>query len=145
MDDYFLKGSESQSGAQSNDEREPVTQKASESDSNTLAIVGTLAAARSQRERRFKRLVSEWKDQRNGYSSDPLELAMCVPYQKIMAMGPEVVPLILRELEQQPDHWFWALNMLTDSNPICPEHAGYFNEMVNDWLQWGRENGFLRA
>lgn len=107
------------------------------------AVASIAAEAAAQRERRFERLVFEWKEQRNGYSSDPLELAMCIPYQKIIAMGPGVIPLVLRELEKQPDHWFWALNMLTDANPIAPGHRGNFSNMVEDWLRWGRENGFL--
>lgn len=114
------------------------------SDLATLAIAQKIAADRSERDRRFKRFVSEWGQQRNEYSSDPQELAMCPAYQKIIAMGPEAIPLILNELKCRPDHWFWALNMLTDTNPIRAEHAGNFNEMVNDWLVWGRENGYLR-
>ncbi|MGH7139659.1 MAG: hypothetical protein ACREHD_28300 [Pirellulales bacterium] len=102
------------------------------------------ALTQAQRERRFKRLVSQWRQQRNQYSSDPRDLAMCPAYQKIIAMGPEAIPLVLNELQRRPDHWFWALDMLTDTNPIRPEHAGDFKEMVNDWLLWGRDNGFIR-
>jgi hypothetical protein len=102
-----------------------------------------IASSRAQQERRFKRLVSDWKHQRNEYSSDPRELAMCPAYQKIIAMGPEVIPLVLNELRRTPDHWFWALDMLTDANPIRPEHGGNFGEMVDDWLRWGRDNGFI--
>jgi hypothetical protein len=108
-----------------------------------LAVAKTVAAARSQREKKFKRLVSEWKEQRNKWSSDPHEWAMSPAYQKIIAMGPEAIPLVLKELMRRPDHWFWALNMLSDTNPIRPEHAGDFREMINDWLKWGRENGYL--
>jgi hypothetical protein len=38
-------------------------------------------------ELQFKKLVREWKQERNRYSSRPDEWAMCWPYQKIMAMG----------------------------------------------------------
>lgn len=114
------------------------------SDLATLAIARKIAADRSERERRFNRFVSEWRQQRNEFSSDPQELAMCPAYQKIIAMGPEAIPFILNELRCRPDHWFWALNTLTDTNPIRAEHAGNFNEMVNDWLVWGRENDYLR-
>ncbi len=116
---------------------------ANDSDAATLAVAGMLAASRAPRERRFKRLVSEWKQQRNEYSSDPREWAMCPAYQKIIAMGPEAIPLVLNELRRRPDHWFWALDMLTDANPIQADHCGNFTEMVSDWLQWGRNNGFI--
>ena len=45
-------------------------------------------------------------------------------YQKIIGMGPAVVPLILSELETEPDHWFWALEAITDENPVSESDAG---------------------
>lgn len=33
-------------------------------------------------------------------------------------MGEAAVPLILRDLEHQPDHWFWALREITQANPV---------------------------
>ena len=38
-------------------------------------------------------------------------------------MGPEVIPLILAELENEPDYWFAALRELTGENPV-PRGAG---------------------
>ena len=35
------------------------------------------------------------------------------PYQRIIGMGLPVVPLILEELEREPDQWFWALEAIT--------------------------------
>ena len=29
-----------------------------------------------------------------------------------------VVPLILAELEHEPDQWFWALEAITDEDPV---------------------------
>lgn len=69
---------------------------------------------------------------------------MCPAYQKIIALGPEAIPLVLRELRRKPDHWFWALDMLTNANPIRPAHFGNFHMMVEDWLSWGTTNGFLQ-
>ena len=39
-------------------------------------------------------------------------------------MGPDVVPLILSELEKEPHHWFWALEAITDENPVAESDAG---------------------
>lgn len=91
---------------------------------------------------RFQRLVAEWKEQRNPYSSDASQDAT-PSYLKIIGMGPAAIPLILNEMRRQPDQWFVALNALTDADPVLAEHRGNFREMINDWLDWGRENGHL--
>lgn len=89
---------------------------------------------------RFKRLVREWKAERSRHSSRPDEWAMCWPYQKIIAMGPAVVPLILEEMRHTPDHWFWALGALTDTDPVPAEKRGQFSEMTKAWLEWGNHH-----
>src|SRR6266700_595524 len=72
---------------------------------------------------RFKRLAAEWKQQ-SRYLSNSAQMAMLPPYQKIIGMGPSVVPLILEELRREPDHWFWALESITDENPVPPDSLG---------------------
>jgi hypothetical protein len=112
-------------------------------DQPTFAVALKILDARSQLERRFKRLVSQWKEDRNELSSNHMEWAMSENYQKIIAIGPEAIPLVLRELRHAPDHWFWALSTLTDADPVKSEHRGIFPEMVKDWLSWGTANGFI--
>ena len=58
-------------------------------------------------------------------------------------MGPEVVPLILAELEKEPDHWFWALEAITGENPVNENHAGDMEASAKAWVKWGRQNGLL--
>jgi hypothetical protein len=95
----------------------------------------------SQLSSRFRRLVQEWKAERDPYSSRPDEWAMCWSYQKIIAMGPPVIPLILAELRTEPDHWFWALSALTEVDPVPPDKRGQFSEMTKAWLTWGEQHG----
>jgi hypothetical protein len=57
---------------------------------------------------RFQRLAAEWKEQTR-FLSNSAQMAMLKPYQRIIGMGPPVVPLILDELRREPDQWFWAL------------------------------------
>ena len=54
-------------------------------------------------------------------------------------MGPEVVPLLLGELERVPDHWFRALHALTDADPVPDTSRGKVPEMADAWLRWARE------
>ena len=70
---------------------------------------------------------------------------MCLSYQKIIGLGPTAIPQILTELKRRPDHWFWALHVLTDADPIKANHEGRFAHMVQDWLNWGAARGFLAA
>jgi hypothetical protein len=65
-------------------------------------------------------------------------MAMLEPYQRIIGMGPAVVPLILEELEREPGHWFWALESITEQNPVPPESAGKVGQMAEAWTRWGR-------
>ena len=94
---------------------------------------------------KFKRLVREWKEERNPYSSRPDEWAMCWPYQKIIAMGPAVVPLILEEMRNKPDHWFWALAP-TDTTQSRLTKRGQFKEMIKALAKMGKQNdGIIRS
>jgi hypothetical protein len=72
-------------------------------------------------------------------------MAMLRPYQRIVGMGTAAVPLILEELKREPDQWFWALESITEENPVPPEAAGRVRAMAEAWLRWGRERGVLKS
>jgi hypothetical protein len=88
---------------------------------------------------RFQRLAAEWKEQ-SRYLSNTAQMAMLKPYQRIIGMGPPAVPLILEELQRHPDQWFWALEAITEVNPVPPEAAGRVREMAQSWIEWGRRH-----
>lgn len=91
---------------------------------------------------RFRRLSAEWKD-RSRFLSNTAQMAMLQPYQRIIGMGPPAIPLILEELRREPDQWFWALESITDENPVTPEIAGDVLLMAEAWVRWGVQNGLL--
>ena len=91
---------------------------------------------------RFRRLLAEWKEQ-SKYLSNTAQIAMLWPYQRIIGMGAAAVPLILRELDTEPDQWFWALEAITEQDPVPPEAAGLVRPMAEAWLEWGRRQGYL--
>ena len=74
---------------------------------------------------RFRRLAEEWRA-RSRFLSNTAQMAMLEPYQRIIGMGPQVIPLILHELAGEPDHWFWALESITEENPVPPRPPGRF-------------------
>lgn len=91
---------------------------------------------------RFERLAAEWKEQ-SRYLSNSAQMAMLNPYQRIIGMGPPVVPLILEELRREPDQWFWALEAITEQNPVPHEASGKPRLMAEAWLRWGDQRGLL--
>jgi hypothetical protein len=92
-------------------------------------------------ERKFTRLRDEWKKSRAPESSTQKQV-MHPAYQKIIGMGPEAVPLLLRELEKELDAWFWALRAITEEDPVRPEDRGNGKAMAQAWLEWGRVRGY---
>jgi hypothetical protein len=88
----------------------------------------------------FDLLVDRWIEDTNLLSSTT-EIVTSWAYQSIIAMGPGVVPLILKQLERegdQPRNWFWALRYLTRENPVRSEQRGNRRAMAQAWLEWGR-------
>jgi len=91
---------------------------------------------------RFRRHLAEWKEQ-SRYLSNTAQMAMLRPYQQIIGMGAAAVPLILEELQREPGQWFWALESITEENPVAPEQAGRVRAMADAWIQWGIDRGLL--
>ena len=92
---------------------------------------------------RFRRLATEWKD-KSRFLSNAAQMALLQPYQRIIGMGMPVVPLILEELQREPDQWFWALEAITGEDPVPEKSMGRVSEMATAWLDWGRKQGYLR-
>ncbi|MDZ7359114.1 MAG: hypothetical protein ONB46_00090 [candidate division KSB1 bacterium] len=93
-------------------------------------------------EQKFQLLAKEWRDE-TVHLSSMTKLVMHPKYQNIIGMGPAVLPILFRELQKSPDHWFWALNAITEEDPTNPEDAGDLRKMTEAWLKWAREKGYL--
>src|SRR6266436_5895699 len=102
----------------------------------TTAMAGQASSAPSNLEEIFLTLARRWKEER-GPSSSTTELAMCPSYQRIIGLGPAVLPFLLRELEREPDHWFWALKAITGIDPVPAAERGKVQEMARCWVEWG--------
>jgi hypothetical protein len=89
----------------------------------------------------FLQLTEQWQRE-TGMLSVVSKISMHPAYQRIIGMGQPVVPLIMRELEREPDHWFWALSAITGVNPVKPEQKGRLQEMAQAWITWGQANGY---
>ncbi len=91
---------------------------------------------------RFQALKDDWKS-RTRHLSNVAQIALVFSYQQIIGMGPQAVPLILAELQHEPDHWFWALEAITGENPVPKQDAGDIEASASAWLDWGKQNGLL--
>ena len=58
-------------------------------------------------------------------------------------MGHPALPLILKELERETDHWFWALEAISGENPVPAEQVGQVEKMAQAWIEWGRQQGLI--
>ena len=90
---------------------------------------------------RFHELKNDWKS-KTRHLSNTAQISLVFSYQKIIGMGPAVVPLILSELEQEPDHWFWCWRPLRTRTRL-PRVTGDIEALARAWIQWGRAKGLL--
>src|SRR5712692_5715158 len=68
-------------------------------------------------EQRFRRLEAKWKADTE-FLSDAGKLINHPAFKAIIALGEEVVPLMLHDLERQPSLWVWALPEITGESPV---------------------------
>ena len=90
---------------------------------------------------RFRQLASAWENA-VAYQSSTTVRNNHPAYREIIALGPDVIPLLLRDMEKNHTHWFCALREITGADPIPESAAGNIPQMVEAWLRWARENGY---
>lgn len=88
----------------------------------------------------FESLAQTWRVETEVLSSMHA-IVLHPAYQRIIGLGRQVLPLILRELRERPYHWFWALQAITGVDPVVS--SGTFSKRAKAWLDWGAENGYL--
>jgi hypothetical protein len=92
-------------------------------------------------EERFRRLEATWLAEA-GYSSSSTVLRGHPAFQEIINLGQAIVPLMLRDLEERPRLWVWALPRITGADPVPVCDRGNITKMSEAWLRWGREHGY---
>jgi hypothetical protein len=92
-------------------------------------------------EQRFRRLAGAWHRAVAPHSSSTIRNNHPA-YREIISLGPSVVPLLLRDMEDNLTHWFVALREITGANPVPPEWSGDVPRMAECWLRWAREHGY---
>ncbi|MBF0180869.1 MAG: hypothetical protein HQM03_12675 [Magnetococcales bacterium] len=100
-----------------------------------------LRRSQESAEQKFARLANRWKEE-SAHLSSVERMAMLRSYQAIIGMGAVAVPLLLRELQKEPDHWFWALQAITEADPANGETLP-IDELAARWVTWGQQEGWL--
>jgi type I restriction-modification system DNA methylase subunit len=90
---------------------------------------------------RFRAYAELWRRQ-TLHMSSVSRMVSLPAYRAIVEMGRDVLPLLLEELRDRPDHWLVALHEITQEDPAKP--GSTFIEAVEAWLAWGRERGYLQ-
>jgi len=92
--------------------------------------------------REFRKHSKAWRDE-TVFTSSVSDIVLHPSYQRIIGLGGEVVPLILRELDKSPRFWFWALEAITGENPVPNSENGQVRLMTKRWIEWGRAKGMI--
>jgi hypothetical protein len=101
----------------------------------------TTPVSNADLEATFLQLSQQWRHE-TGMLSVVSKMVIHPAYQRIIGMGQPVIPLIFRELEREPDHWFWALQSITGENPVSVDRQGNITQMAAAWLEWGTAHGY---
>jgi hypothetical protein len=91
----------------------------------------------------FEALSKQWVAETTSSSSDYWHYVTHWTYQKIVSMGWPAVPLILESLQRTPDHWGWALEVITGESPVPMDAAGDLVAITEAWLTWGRARNLI--
>lgn len=89
----------------------------------------------------FQDLADRWEDDTLITSSIQIMVDHDA-YRRIIQMGPRVVPLIIRRMEQSQRYWFPALVRITGVNPA--EGLTSVPEAIEAWRRWAVREGIVR-
>jgi len=93
------------------------------------------------REEKFRRLAAICSAE-TAYVSSTTELVAHPAFQEIVRMGPPIIPLILREVQNRSGHWHRALRQITGADPVPVADRGNMDKAAEAWLRWGKEQGY---
>jgi len=85
-------------------------------------------------------LARRWRESASP-SSSVRDLILHPAYLQIIGMGAAAIPMILRELRREPDHWFVALSSIAGEDAAVGQET--FAGASAAWLEWGRARGYI--
>jgi hypothetical protein len=89
---------------------------------------------------RFEALADAWRRE-NSHVSSPTRATAAPSYRAIVALGPAVVPVLIRAIQAKPyENWHSALCELTKTNPVPRSQAGNIAAIAQAWKQWWEDH-----
>jgi hypothetical protein len=107
----------------------------------TTTPIGATPPSTETLEERFRSLEARWRAE-TGHLSSSSKIIGHPAFRDIIRMGQAVVPFMLRDLEQQPRLWVWALPEITGEDPVPIADRGDIVKMTAAWLHWAKERGY---
>lgn len=93
-------------------------------------------------ENEFNRLAREWSASVGNISS--LTAMVGHPkYREVVKLGWDVVPFLLRDLQQNKRFWLPALAEITTIRPYDPRDVGNSKRMTDSWIKWGKKKQLI--
>jgi hypothetical protein len=97
-------------------------------------------------EERFAAQAEKW-DRETAHLSSPAQRCSHPSYMAILGMAnehrKEIIKLMLLDMQHNSREWFWALSYLTQDNPISRNESGRLDRMIEAWVRWGKQRGYL--
>ena len=94
-------------------------------------------------EEEFQDCTDAWKRE-TGHLSVAGQIAKHHAYRRIIDMGEPVIPLILDDLREKPNHWFLALSAIANEAPeVAERDKGDIRAISEAWIQWGKDKGYI--
>lgn len=90
----------------------------------------------------FQKLADQWQHD-TAHVSQISQRIDHPAYKRIVRMGSAAVPLILEQMKEGSGHWFHALSMLVDDNPIPSDFSGTIDDAAALWVAWGVDKGLI--
>jgi hypothetical protein len=109
---------------------------------SSISVLIQKEKKRKENERKFSILVRQWQDE-TGFMSSTSEAVIHPAYQRIIGMGEEAIPFLLKELTKASGRWFWALKSITGEDPVPEDQRGKTQLMIKAWIEWGKEKGYI--
>lgn len=87
---------------------------------------------------RFNALAELWEQETGGHSMFHFRRRHPA-YQEVLVIGEPLIPLLLQRMQGPDPFWFEALAEITGQNPATAATPGKIREIVDCWLEWGRQ------
>ena len=87
--------------------------------------------------------ISEW-NRDTEFVSSLTEVIGHPAFRRIVEVGHDAVPFLLRQVKKEPSFLVLALREITGENPVPSSAKGKVKEMAEAWLAWGEKKGLLR-